>query len=98
MNLLTIVIYLASLTPVIKGFCGVGSAVYAICTWSSFHRDKAYKKYAAITLLLFTLCVAVPGQTTLYLMAGSELGEAAIQSEATQSVIDYITSQQGLQK
>lgn len=52
---------------------------------------KCWKVLGPWTIVAILLSTLIPPTTTFYLIAGSEMGEAALKTEAAQKVEDYLT-------
>lgn len=105
MNMLTLFIYLASIATPIGVFLGTVSLIILayLAIWtagvamhndSSYGHDKAeypnYRFFLPIAFALGLLATFIPSTETVYLMAGSELGEYTVQSEAGQEILNSV--------
>ncbi|MBL4795774.1 MAG: hypothetical protein JKY50_00010 [Oleispira sp.] len=101
MNSLSWFLYLADMLPALGLTCGLlagfGAVVYPITImWlNDFGRERGdytvnFKVMASVIALLMVVAVIIPSKSTIYLIAGSEAGEAVVTSVEGQEILNDI--------
>lgn len=94
MNSLSWFLYFADVIPnIAKIFYGIGfSSIAVFVLWVLY-----WKPFLIVSVFSFLVSAFIPNTETIYMIAGSELGETAITSERGQRVADKIEAYIDLQ-
>lgn len=101
MNSLSWFLYIAEVIPnlgYLFGLIGViGAAIFGFWGFTSFLMSPVgdevpppSKSLLVVSILLLTISTLIPSSQTLYLMAGSEAGEAVVTSEEGQEILNDV--------